>query len=192
MYLEFDDFSVYLYYCKVMLDRLPEYIDPLHLADKRGALKGQIPISSLVRLAEFLADDKGVVSIDLFFYREGRLPIVEGDITTNLELICQNCLTAVNWPINFHIKLGMVKTIDQANRLPEEYEPLMVTEERILLKNIIEDEILLILPSFPKHDHNCLIQPTSLNGTDIFFNDEQSSPKNPFAILAKLKKTGEH
>ena len=50
-----------------MLDRLPEYIDPVHLADKRGALKGQIPLSSLDRLAEFLADDKGAVSIDLFF-----------------------------------------------------------------------------------------------------------------------------
>ena len=49
-----------------MLDRLPEYIDPVHLADKRGALKGQIPLSSLDRLAEFLADDKGAVSIDLF------------------------------------------------------------------------------------------------------------------------------
>jgi len=171
-----------------MLDRLPEYIDPVHLADKRGELKGQIPISSLDRLADFLADDKGTVSIDLFFNREGRLPIVEGDIKANLELICQNCLTAVTWPINNHIKLGMVKTIDQANRLSEEYEPLMVLEERVLLKNIIEDEILLMLPSFPKHNNNCLIPQNSNNGSDIFLNDEQSSPKNPFAILANLKK----
>jgi len=75
-----------------MLDRLPEYIDPVHLADKRGALKGQIPISSLDRLADFLADDKGAVSIDLYFDREGHLPIAEGDIKVDLELICQNCL----------------------------------------------------------------------------------------------------
>jgi len=67
----------------------------------------------------------------------------------------------------------------------------MVLEERILLKNIIEDEILLMLPSFPKHNNNCLIPQNSNNGTDIFLNDEQSSPKNPFAILANLKKTGE-
>ena len=175
-----------------MLDRLPEYIDPVHLADKRGTLKGQIPITNLDRLADFLADDKGAVSIDLFFNREGRLPIVEGDITANLELICQNCLAVVIWPINSHIKLGMVKTIDQANRLPEEYEPLMVLEERILLKNIIEDELLLMLPPYPKHDNNCLIPQTSHIGTDILLTEEQSSPKNPFAILATLKKTGEH
>ena len=174
-----------------MLDRLPEYIDPVHLADKRGELKGQIPISSLDRLADFLADDNGAVSIDLFFSREGHLPIAEGDIIANLELICQNCLTAVTLPIHSHIKLGMVKTIDQANRLPEEYEPLMVLEDRILLKNIIEDELLLLLPSFPKHDNNCLIPQTSHIGTDIFLTEEQSSPKNPFAILATLKKTGE-
>jgi len=175
-----------------MLDRLPEYIDPVHLADKRGALKGQIPISSLDRLADFLADDKGAVSIDLYFDREGHLPIAEGDIKVDLELICQNCLAAVTWPINSHIKLGMVKTIDQANRLPEEYEPLMVIEDRVLLKNIIEDEILLMLPSFPKHDNNCFIPQTSHNGTDKFLTAEQSSPINPFAILATLKKPGEH
>ena len=175
-----------------MLDRLPEYIDPVHLADKRGELKGQIPILSLDRLADFLADDKGAVSIDLFFSREGHIPLAEGDITANLELVCQNCLAAVTWPINSHIKLGMVKTIDQANRLPEEYEPLMIVEDKVLLKNIIEDELLLLLPSFPKHDNNCLIPQTSHNGTELFLTDEQSSPKkNPFAILATLKKTGE-
>ena len=109
-----------------------------------------------------------------------------------MELVCQNCLAAVTWPINSHIKLGMVKTIEQANRLPEEYEPLMVLEDKVLLKNIIEDELLLLLPSFPKHDNNCLIPQTSHNGTELFLTDEQSSPKkNPFAILATLKKTGE-
>jgi uncharacterized protein len=175
-----------------MLDRLPEYIDPVHLADKRGELKGQIPLSSLDRLADFLADDKGAVSIDLFFSREGHLPIAEGDITANLELICQNCLAAVTWPINNHIKLGMVKTIEQANRLPEGYEPLMVLEDKVLLKNIIEDELLLLLPSFPKHENNCLIPLNNADGTELFLNDEPSSPKkNPFAILATLKKTGE-
>ena len=136
-----------------MLDRLPEYIEPLHLADKRGALKGKIPLRSLDRLAKILANDSGTISIDLFFGREGRLAKVEGHIETVLELECQNCLEAVKWPIDCNIKLGIVTTIDQANRLPEEFEPLMVQEEKILLKNIIEDEILLNLPAFPKHQH---------------------------------------
>ncbi len=174
-----------------MLDRLPEYIDPLHLADKRGTLKGQIPLRSLDRLAKMLVNDAGAVSVDLFFGREGRLAKVEGRIETVLELECQNCLEAVKWPINCPIKLGIVSSIDQANRLPEDYEPLMVEEGKILLKNIIEDEILLILPAFPRHQHTCFVPKFDNNSLDTLANDEQSSPENPFSILAKLKNTGD-
>ena len=191
MYLGFDAFVVSIYYFPVMLDRLPEYIDPLHLADKRGELKGQIPLRSLDRLAKMLVNDAGTVNVDLFFGREGRLAKVEGHIQTVLELECQNCLEAVKWPVDCTIKLGVVTSIDQANRLPEDYEPLMVEEGKILLKNIIEDEILLILPAFPKHQHACFVPKVDNNSVDPLVNDEQSSPENPFSILAKLKNTGD-
>ena len=191
LYLEFDAFIVSVYYFTVMLDRLPEYIDPLHLADKRGALKGQIPLRSLDRLAGMLVNDTGVVTVDLFFGREGRLVKVEGHIEAVLELECQNCLKAVNWPIDCAIKLGVVTTIDQANRLPDDYEPLLVGEGKIPLKEIIEDEILLILPVFPKHQHSCTIPEYDNNSQDSLVSDEQSLPENPFSILAKLKNTGD-
>ena len=175
----------------VMSDRLPEYIDPLHLADKRGALKGQIPLRSMDRLAEMLVSDAGTISVDLLFGREGRLAKIEGHIEAVLGLECQNCLEAVEWPINCFIKLGIVTSIDQANRLPEGYEPLLVEEGKILLKNIIEDEILLILPAFPKHQHDCFVPKFDNNSVDSLVSDEQSSPENPFSILAKLKNTGD-
>jgi uncharacterized protein len=174
-----------------MSDRLPEYIDPLHLADKRGTLKGQIPIKSLDRLSEILANDTGTVTLELFFGREGRLAKVEGHIEADLELVCQNCLEAVKWPIDCLVKLGVVASIDQANRLPEDYEPLLVEEGKIPLKNIIEDEILLILPAFPKHPYNCFVRKSDDNNLVPLANDEQLTSDNPFSILAKLKNTGD-
>jgi uncharacterized protein len=191
LYLEFDAFIVSLYYFAVMLDRLPEYIDPLHLADKRGALKGQIPLRSLDRLTKMLVNDTGTIAVDLFFEREGRLAKIEGHIETVLELECQNCLEVVEWPISCPIKLGVVTSIDQANRLPEDYEPLLIEEGKVLLGNIIEDEILLILPVFPKHQHTCFAPKFDNNSADSLATDEQSSPENPFSILAKLKNTGD-
>ncbi|MFZ2168728.1 MAG: YceD family protein [Methylococcaceae bacterium] len=174
-----------------MLDRLPEYIDPLHLADKRGALKGRIPLSSLDRLADILANDTGSVAIDFFFGREGRLAKIEGRIEAVLELKCQNCLQAVEWPVDSVIKLGIVTSIDQANRLPEDYEPLLVEEGRVLLKDIVEDEILLILPTFPKHQYACLVPNLGINALGSLVNAERPSLENPFSILAKLKNTGD-
>jgi uncharacterized protein len=174
-----------------MLDRLPEYIDPLHLADKRCELKGRISLSNLDRLAEMLADDKGSVAFDLLFGREGRLAKIDGRIEADLELKCQNCLQAVQWSVNSEVKLGIVTSIDQANRLPEDYEPLLVEEEKVLLKNIIEDELLLVLPMFPKHQHACLIPNLGDSDVDSIANSEHSSPQTPFSILANLKKTGD-
>lgn len=174
-----------------MLARLPEYIDPLHLADKRGELKGQIPVSSLDRLADILFNDTGAVTVELYFGREGRLAKVEGEIEAVLELECQNCLQAVQWPVKHAVKLGIVTSIDQANRLPEDYEPLLVDEEKILLKSIIEDELLLVLPTFPKHPHNCLDSKPGNKKVDFLPNEQQASTENPFSILAKLKNTGD-
>ena len=56
---------------------------------------------------------------------------------------------------------------------------------------IIEDEILLILPAFPKHPHACFVQKIDNNSVDPLVNDEKSSAENPFSILAKLKNTGD-
>ncbi|WP_333874888.1 YceD family protein [Methylobacter sp.] len=174
-----------------MLARLPEYIDPLHLADKRGELKGQIPVSSLDRLADILFNDTGAVTVELFFGREGRLATVEGQIEAVLELECQSCLQMLQWPVKSTVKLGIVTSLDQADRLPEDYEPLLVDEEKILLKNIVEDELLLILPTFPKHQHHCFDQKSDDSKVDSLQNKQQSSTENPFSILAKLKNTGD-
>lgn len=174
-----------------MLDRLPEYIDPLQLADKRAELKGEIPLSSMDRLAESLLGDAGPVAVDLFFGREGRLAKIEGHIEAILELECQNCLQAMEWPVSADIKLGIVTSIDQADRLPEDYEPLLIKEEKILLKDIVEDELLLAIPTFPKHQHVCAVPDADHNKEAPSSNERQSPPENPFSILAKLKKTGD-
>ncbi len=174
-----------------MLARLPEFIDPLHLADKRGELKGQIPVSKLDRLADILFSDTGAVTVELYFGREGRLAKIEGQLEAVLELECQNCLQTVQWPIKHAVKLGIVTSLDQADRLPEDYEPLLIDEGKILLKNIIEDELLLILPAFPKHQRNCFAQEPDNSKVDFSQNEQQSPKQNPFSILAKLKNTGD-
>jgi uncharacterized protein len=170
-----------------MLDRLPEYIDPLSLADKRGFLKGEIPINNLDRLADTLFDHAGSITVELFFEREGRLAKIEGRIQGVLNLKCQNCLDAISWPFDNNLKLGIVSSIDQANRLPEDFEPLLLQEDNLLLKEIIEDELMLALPPFPKHQYNCFT--SNLNNSDEtpLTKDEESPKINPFSILANLK-----
>lgn len=175
-----------------MLDRLPEIIDPLVFAERRTELKGKLKLNTLLRLSGSLLDDSGNVEVGLFFNKKGRHAFIEGWAKATLLLQCQNCLDSVEMPIAVDIKLGLITTLEQADELPQGYEPLLVDDEKLLLKDIVEDELLLALPAFPKHPQPCVQFETNLNGSVSLAQEvEQSKSENPFAVLAKLKITGD-
>lgn len=171
-----------------MLDRLPRFIDPLHLADKRSVLRGELSLKDFGRMAEILSDTDGNVFIDLYFSRDGRLAKIEGKIAAHLQLICQNCLKAIDWPIEATVYLGIVDSLEQADRLPPNFEPLLFKEEKISLKDIIEDELLLILPQYPKHPEPCRVQDRGDRKASHSSSERsQKRQDNPFSILTNLK-----
>lgn len=175
-----------------MLDRLPLHIDPLNFAERGKRLSGAIKISELTRLSEMLLEKSGEIEIDFSFDKEGRVPTITGEIKANLSLECQSCLKQVVLPIDKHIKLGMVLTLEQADRLPSDCEPLMMDGEKISLIDLVEDELLLALPDFPKHPYVCLEQQEVEEVVEVVTNDEPIiDPNNPFSVLAKLKNTGD-
>jgi uncharacterized protein len=105
-------------------------------------------------------------------------------------------LEALEWTISSEVKLGIVTTIEQADKLPDFFEPLMLEGETLLLKELVEDELLLALPTFPKHAHECFNtshfqRSADINKAELFREDKPSSRENPFSILANLKNTGD-
>ena len=171
-----------------MFERLPDFIDPIHFAEMQGVLKGEIKLNSLTRLTEKLTADSGVVFVDLLFKKNGKQSVIEGHIKVDLALECQNCLQSLNWTVDREIKLGIVTSIEYADKLPPEYEPLLIDEEKIAVKHIVEDELLLATPDFPKHQNECYSQRSD---SEAEITEEQPKRENPFAVLAKLKDTGE-
>ncbi|MEQ1485090.1 YceD family protein [Methyloglobulus sp.] len=172
-----------------MSARLPELIDPNLLADRNATIDGELPLSSFDRMAGLLSNDAGNVAVKLFFSRVGKLATVEGHIAADLVVKCQRCLDPVEWPVSSNIKLGVVGSIEQANNLPDGYEPLLlIDEDKIPLKNIVEDELLLCLPDIPKHPNDCLAPNISKNTPEPLPKAARASTENPFSILADLKK----
>ncbi len=187
-YCEFDEFTVYLYYSRVMLARLPNFIDPLLLADRNANIEGELPVNKLERIAGLLSNDDGNVSVKLFFGREGKLATIDGHISAVLALKCQRCLEPVEWPVSSEIKLGVVSTLERANNLPDGYEPLLLVEEgKIPLTSIVEDELLLTLPSIPKHQDGCAAPDVPNNKPEPLPKTVRAATENPFSILADLK-----
>lgn len=174
-----------------MLDRLPDFIDPIAFADRQRQLVGEIALNKLDRLADVLSDDEGVVSIDLSFSKDGRLAVIQGQLKANLKVECQSCLEVMDWPLEIDINLGAIKSLEMADKLAGVYEPLILEEERISLNQLIEDELLLALPDFPRHEQACLKVQDNANKSTAGNETEQSAPNNPFSILAQLKNTGD-
>ncbi|MEQ1544130.1 MAG: YceD family protein [Methyloglobulus sp.] len=172
-----------------MLAHLPKFIDPLLLADRNANIEGELPVSSLERVADLLSNDAGNISVKLFFGRKGRLATIDGHISAVLALKCQRCLEPLEWTVSSDINLGVVSSLERANDLPEGFEPLLLIEEgKIPLVNIVEDELLLILPSIPKHQDDCAEPNTPNNKPKPVLKTVETIKETPFSILANLKK----
>jgi len=174
-----------------MLDRLPVHIDPVSFAERGKQLSGKIKINELPRLSEVLLDNSGEIEIDFSFDKEGRVPTIVGEIKANLILECQSCAEQFVLPLDKHFKLGMVQSLEQADRLASDCEPMMIESEKISLNELVEDELLLALPDFPKHPYICVEQEEIEEVIEIEVEDKPMDSNNPFSVLAKLKNTGD-
>ena len=178
-----------LYHCTVMSDKLPESIDPLMLAERRAVLAGKIRLGVFERLSSLVVNHDGDVEIELNFTKEGKRALIIGEVKATLDLECQSCLQGMIWPLDIGFKLGVVSSLGDAERLEVDCEPLIYDGDKISLIELIEDEILLVLPDYPRHEHDCIERRISQD--ESYEEYSPSTANNPFSVLAKLKKTGE-
>lgn len=134
---------------------LPKYIHPIELADRGAELKGTLKLKNFTRVSEIVAEKEGEINVALKLGKdiEG-IRYLNGTITGKVELICQRCLKTLAYPIEIAVQLSPVYNEAAAQRLPERYEPLIITEDTVLLADIIEEELLLALPMIPKHEES--------------------------------------
>lgn len=163
-----------------MSSDLPQYITPERLAIEGVHLEGEVGLNEMARLAGLLADNRGVVNLKLVFYRnENGLAYITGSYETELQLTCQRCLEPVTVKLAETINVG-ITLAGSANKLPASVEPLVLTQDTILLADFIEEEILLDLPLSPMHDlQECVA------GEQFMQRDNTAS--SPFHVLEKLK-----
>lgn len=172
-----------------MSHRLPDFIDPLQLADKGRTLRGEIPLSAMGRLRDLMADDGGDARFELSFGKEGKLATIKGFVEATLRLVCQNCLGIVSIAVKSDVNLGIIVSLDEVELLPEPYEPLVFGSSKTSLKELVEDELLLGIPAVPKHAEDCLENAGRARRQPL--ESGEPSAENPFAILARLKHIGE-
>lgn len=171
-----------------MRDRLPETIDTAPLKTSGREYRGSLPVLGMARLAEILRDTEVPdLQVSLYAGRDaGGVTCLQGQIEGSLHLTCQRCLERMEFPVKIDVRLALVHSAAEAERLAEAYEPLLVENERLVLRDVIEDELLLVVPSFPQHDaaEHCSLP--EYREAEISVVEEKKP--NPFAALESLKR----
>ncbi len=167
-----------------MPTHLPGLIDPLHCVAKGRHWRGRLSLAKLDRVARMVSNLGDEVEVDLRFEREGPVAAITGSVRGELEVTCQRCLAPLRIAVDSPVRLGVVTSIDEGNRLPEAYEPLLLEQEQIPFASIVEDELILAIPPVPKHGR---CSPATTRSEDPDFEAAAGERENPFAVLAQLK-----
>ncbi len=171
-----------------MSQSLPTFIEPLRFAETRRALSGVLGLDRMDRLAESLYDGEGEVVLSLSFDRDRQgIPYAEAVIEARLRLLCQRCLGPWETRVRREVKLAFTRDEADVQRLAEHgYEPVVMARYHVLLRDLVEDELLLALPMIPRHEEACRSQ------RDFGGESERDVPRgdNPFAVLSRLKGDG--
>lgn len=168
--------------------------DPIEFAREGRSLSGEVAVASLDRLADLLADDSGKVAWTVsgseevdeagnsrkFLFLEA-----EGEI----HLVCQRCLGALAYSLQLESQLELMAPGQEwpEEELEDDTCDAIEAARDMQLVPLVEDEILLVLPSVPRHD--ACTPPGELSGQAASPETSGVEQKvSPFAVLAGLKK----
>lgn len=161
---------------------IPEHVDPFRYAEQRLSLSGIVKIQDMQRVSANVVPVEGAfVTVDLQFgVDEQKISYIKGHLDTTVTLQCQRCMEPYNYEIMADFVLGIANTLLEANAFPEQYEPVLVKEGSLALRELIEDELILNLPIVPRHEaDDCKV---------VFPSSETKKGDSPFHVLESLKK----
>ncbi|MBR0573163.1 23S rRNA accumulation protein YceD [Pasteurella atlantica] len=169
--------------------KLPLTINPKKDAQHRMDYKGFFLKDALGRLDELVGNvqSDAQVTLSLDIDSQG-LTVMKGTANVEVELECQRCGNPFSQVLDCTFSFSPVSNMNQADNLPEIYEPLELNEfGEINLLDAIVDEFILNLPLVPKHNYeHCEVSVAEQVFGEI--PDEEEEKPNPFAVLANLKK----
>lgn len=167
---------------------LPESVDAWRMVSARRSFQGSLPIAAMQRLGGVLADTTGEARFELDFGRdEFGTAYLDVRVQAPLTLICQRSLEPFVLLVTVDSRLGLIRDEREESALPPGSEPLLVVEDgKLSLADVIEDELLLLLPLVPVNPDSAL--PDEVVAPPPEASSGEGRSDNPFAILRELKK----
>jgi uncharacterized protein len=158
--------------------------------DSERAFSASVLLAELPRLVPFVPHEAPETSLDFdlrFFRDEGRALLATLDVQTTVQVECARCLQSMRLPVMGSSLLQFVYNDAQAEQVGDVREPVLVDAEGgVVLSNLLEEEVLIALPTVAMHEHQC--QPAwreEAEDDGVQSLVEQSERPNPFAALGQ-------
>jgi len=151
-------------------------INSLAFARDAGSLQGELPIASLTRVLDMLVDSAGNLS-----YRvEGSLssrnrPQLMLHLNGVLSVCCQRCLEGIDYPLEVRRVLEFVDEELTQEEIEDDSKDFLPAQREFDVVELIEDEVILDLPSAPRHE-SCALPDTG----------QGTGKSSPFSFLKGL------
>jgi uncharacterized protein len=176
-----------------MSGALPELVDAWRMVASGRVFEGQLPLASMTRLADSLADTTGDVAYAIEFGKDDfGISFIDVRVDARLPMICQRSLERFEQPVSIEQRLGLIASERDEAGLPEGYEPVLLDGSADLrLATLIEDELILALPVVPlkdgADDDSPLQTWSTASAEELEELEAEAEKPNPFAALATLK-----
>ncbi len=150
-----------------MVKPIPARFNPDLLAREAARFGAEIPLSEFTRLSACLAsvgdsatesvdsarEGSGVVKTEFTLTRRKDHVLAIGTLESVYPLECQRCLALMELPVNGQFELTFVDDEATANDLPDTMDPVLLDDKgHIALVDMLEDELLLLLPVVARHE----------------------------------------
>jgi len=170
-----------------MLDSsIPAYADTRKIFQQEDIISGNIGLNRLPRFSKTLANDLGLVSLELkFTFGEAKERLIVGSLQAQINVFCQRCLKPLAISLADDINLVLVRDEETALRLDAKLDPWICEDHKLDLAGLIEEQLILCTPIVSYHESGeCMTQKDYVAGEDA---TESIANESPFAVLRSLK-----
>jgi uncharacterized protein len=164
-------------------------VDVELLAAEGASIERRYRLAGLPRLSELLAAPDGEASARFTFAR-----VADGVVGCELAveavatLQCQRCLEPFGQALSSSARLAFVASDEDVALAPEGYEAVPGVEDRVDLRVLVEDELLLSLPIVAMHGGGTRCAETARHAATDTHDQPEAKTHQPFAQLQDLLK----
>ncbi|MFA5939911.1 MAG: YceD family protein [Sinimarinibacterium sp.] len=150
--------------------------------------QGELAIRSCERLREAVVADPAAspLKVDILADARSGWPRFHGRVSGQVDLECRRCGRRFGYPLDVPVDLRLVRDEAEERTVLAEADPYWAENDRLPVRELIEEEVLLALPMLPRCE-SC--ENDIANAPSPAPEESSEKPENPFAVLKRTLKT---